>query len=200
VSEIFPLERTGAGRQREFVNFRKKLVLLLICPAIVIVVAMLMLTGTVKVYHMPSQSMSPTIQPGDWLIATRLFKPAGNVSKGQLVVFDSRRANRRLSGRFIQRVVATQGDTVDLIDGRLHVNGQPLPDRNGKIPRGADSRAIDWPLPNYPLVIPQGQIFTLGDNYENSLDGRYFGPFPIDAVTHRPHRVILPLSRASKIE
>jgi signal peptidase I len=181
------------------VNLRK-LALPLVCSLFGVVVVLLVLTGTVKVYRIPTGGMSPTIQPGDHVTATRLFKPAGKVARGQLVVFDSRQANPRLNGKYIQRVVAMAGDTVDLADGRLHMNGQPLPDRNDKVPRGADPSAIDWPLPKYPLVIPQGQIFTLGDNHDNSLDSRYFGPFPVDAVTHRPHRVILPLSRARKIE
>jgi signal peptidase I len=183
------------------VNLRK-LALPLICSAIGILAVLLLLTGTVKIYRIPTGGMSPTIQPGDYVTATRLLKPAGKIAKGQLVIFDSSKANprQRSNSKYLMRVAAVGGDTVDLIDGRLHVNGQPLPDRNGKIPRGADSRAIDWPLPKYPLVIPQGQIFTLGDNHENSLDSRYFGPFPIDAVTHRPHRVIFPLSRAGKIE
>jgi len=178
----------------------RKLALPLICSLGGLVIVLLLLTGTVKVYTIPTGSMSPTLQPGDYVSVTRLFNPAGKVAKGQVVVYDSPRANPRLQGKFIQRVAAVAGDTVDLIDGRLHVNGQPLPDRNGKIPVGADPRAIDWPRPNYPLVIPQGQIFTLGDNHDNSLDSRYFGPFPVDAVTHRPRRVIFPLSRAGKIE
>lgn len=180
-------------------NIRKR-ALPLICASIGIIVALLGLTGMVKIFRIPTGSMSPTIQPGDQIIATRLFNPAGKVAKGQLVIFDSAKANPRFNSKFLQRVAAVAGDKVDLIDGRLHVNGQPLPELNGKVPHGADRRATDWPLPSYPLVIPEGKIFTLGDNYDNSLDSRYFGPFPIDAVTHTPDRVIFPLSRAGKIE
>ena len=178
----------------------RKLALPLICASLGVAAVLLALTGTVKIFRIPTGGMSPTIQPGDHIIATRLFNPAGKVAKGQLVIFDTSKANSRLNSKFVQRVAAVAGDKVDLIDGRLHVNGQPLPELNGKIPHEADRRAVDWPRPNYPLVIPEGKIFTLGDNYDNSLDSRYFGPFPVDAVTHRPHRVILPLSRAGKIE
>jgi signal peptidase I len=180
---------------------RRQRALLVISTLIAGIVGLLVMTGTVKVFRIPTGGMSPTIQPGDHVTATRIFKPAGKIARGQLVVFNSARANPRLKGRFLQRVVATGGDTVDLIDGRLQVNGQPLPDRDGKIPRGADWRAArDWALPKYPLVIPQDHIFALGDNHDNSLDSRYFGSFPVDAVTHRPGRIILPLSRAGKIE
>lgn len=180
-------------------NFRQR-ALLLIYSLVAVIVGLLTLTGTVKVFRIPTGGMSPTLQPGDQVTATRIFKPAGKITKGQLVVFNSSRANSTLKGRFIQRVAATGGDTVDLIDGRLHVNGQPLPDRDGKIPRAAHPGAAWSPLPTYPLVIPQDHIFTLGDNHDNSLDSRYFGPFPVDAVSHRPNRIILPLSRAGKIE
>ena len=175
-------------------------VLIVVCSLVCLAVPLLVGTGTVKLFRVPTGGMSPTAQPGDHVTATRIFKPAGKVARGQLVVFDSPKANPRLSGKFIQRVVATEGDTVDLIDGRLHVNGQPLPDRDGKIPRDANRQAGGWPLPSYPLVIPKGQIFTLGDNHDNSLDSRYFGSFPVEAVTHRPRRIIFPLSRAGKIE
>ncbi|MCW1883534.1 signal peptidase I [Luteolibacter flavescens] len=166
-----------------------------------IVVMTLVLTGTVKIFEIPTGSMTPTIQPGDHVTATRIFNPAGKVEKGDLVIFDAIKASARLSdSKYVQRVTAIEGDTVDLIDGRLHVNGRPLPDRDGKIPGGAHPFARDWPQPSYPHVVPAGRIFTLGDNHENALDSRYFGSFPVEAVTHRPGRIILPLSRAGKIE
>jgi signal peptidase I len=180
---------------------RRQRALLVISSLIPAVVGVLLMTGTIKVFHIPTGGMSPTVQPGDYVTATRIFKPAGKITRGQLVVFNSSRANPRLKGRYLQRVVAMGGDTVDLVDGRLQVNGQPLPDRDGKVPHGADRRAAsDWSLPKYPLVIPRDHIFALGDNHDNSLDSRYFGSFPVDAVTHRPGRIILPLSRAGKIE
>jgi signal peptidase I len=52
----------------------------------------------------------------------------------------------------------------------------------------------------YPLVIPPGEIFTVGDNYGNSLDSRYFGPFPADAITHSADRIVLPSARAGKLD
>jgi signal peptidase I len=178
----------------------RKLVLPVLLSVAGIAITVLLLSGTVKVFHVPTGGMSPTVEPGDRVTATRVFNPAGKIRKGDLVVFDAPRANPRLAGKYIQRVAATQGDTVDLVDGRLHVNGKPLPDRNGKVPRGADPRAIGWTSPSYPHAVPPGQIFTLGDNHDNSLDSRYFGSFPVGAVTHRPDRVIFPLSRAGKIE
>lgn len=180
---------------------KRKYLLIIAASVPGLAVTALVLTGTVKIYEFPSRSMTPTVLPGDHVIATRCFRPAGTVARGDLVVFDSARADPRLSGsKFLQRVVALEGDTVEIIDGRLHVNGSPLPDRGGKPPTPADPRAVGWSLARYPLVIPQGEIFTLGDNHANSLDSRYFGPFPVDAVTHRPHHVILPLSRMRKLE
>ena len=181
----------------------RKLALPLILASIGIVTTLLALTGMAKVYSIPTSSMSPTIEPGDYVTATRLFNPAGKVARGQLVIFDSSKAYPKGGGsKFLQRVAAVTGDTIDLVDGRLCVNGQALPDRNGKVPRGPKPGAVmpGMPAPKYPLVIPQGQIFTLGDNHDNSLDSRYFGPFPVDAVTHRPHQIIFPLSHARKIE
>lgn len=160
---------------------------------------LLPLTGTVKIYQVPTGGMSPTIQPGDRVTASRIFRPAHTVSRGDLVVFRADQARASLRGRYIQRVVATGGDRIELVDGVLHVNGTRLPDRDGKVPRPARP-APGWSALSYPLVIPAGQVFTLGDNHDNSLDSRYFGPFPVEAITHSADRIIFPLSRAGKIE
>jgi signal peptidase I len=122
------------------------------------------------------------------------------VKRGDVVVFRSERADPSLRGKYVQRVVATGGDRIEVVDGILHVNGKRLPDRDGKSPQPAVPVPGRWSPLAYPQVIPAGQVFTLGDNHDNSLDSRYFGPFPVEAITHSADRIIFPLSRAGKIE
>ncbi|WP_367872566.1 signal peptidase I [Luteolibacter sp. Populi] len=166
-----------------------------------VVFVLVFATGTLKLYQNPTRSMSPTIEPGDRAIATRILNPAKRVKRGDVVAFDATRAHPGFTGKFIQRVVALGGDRIEWDGGELRVNGVALPERAGLKPQRAQGPLKPGtPLPSYPLVIPPGSVFTMGDNYGNSLDSRYFGPFPIDAVSHSADYIVTPWSRAGKIE
>lgn len=163
------------------------------------VVILALASGTVKIFNIPTDGMAPTIRAGDSILATRIFSPEKSAKRGNLVIFDARRAHSRLTSKFVQRLAAVAGDRVELIGGQLHVNGVPLPERAGQFPKPA-RRDPEFPGVTYPLVIPPGEIFTVGDNYGNSLDSRYFGPFPADAITHSADRIVLPSARAGKLD
>jgi signal peptidase I len=181
---------------------RRKL-LLLLCVACGLAGAAIVAsvaTGTAKLYSIPTGGMSPTIQAGDRIFATAILKPERSVKRGDVVVFRAEKAHASLSGRYVQRVVALGGDKVEVTDGELMVNGARLPERGGLRPTPAKERDPRFPGPSYPLLVPAGSIFTLGDNHGNSLDSRYFGPFPIDAVTHSADRIVYPPSRAGEVK
>lgn len=160
----------------------------------------MVLTGTAKLYHVPTQAMSPTIQAGDRILATAIRKPERTVKRGDVVVFRAEQANPVLRGRYVQRAVALGGDKIELIDGELAVNGTGLPHRGGLRPVPAKKGDPRYPAPTYPLEVPAGSVFTLGDNHGNSLDSRYFGAFPISAVTHSADRIVYPLSHAGEVK
>lgn len=140
-------------------------------------------------YHVPTGSMKHTLQVGDRVAvdmrAYGLRLPftavellhTGTPQRGDVAVFDSPRDGTRL----IKRVVAVAGDAVELVDGRLAINGVPmatLEDRNTEVFR--QHRAyLNLQHGGGPdvhgLVIAAGQVLMLGDARGNSLDGRYFG-------------------------
>ncbi|WP_149195589.1 signal peptidase I [Luteimonas suaedae] len=143
-------------------------------------------------YHVPSGSMQPTLQPGDRVavdmtaygvrIPFTLFDvvPRGGPRPGEVVVFDSPADGTRL----IKRVVAVAGDTVELVDGRLRINGAALqPGGLVDVERfGAREVALDLRHGGgpgiVPTVVPDGMVLVLGDHRGRSADGRYFGLVP----------------------
>lgn len=156
----------------------------------------LVLTGTLKVYSIPSSNGEPTLMPGDQIFATRDF--GRTHQRGDLVVFDSPSSP---GSKFIQRVVAVPGDRIEVIDGHLAVNGTLLESPTGLNSRPAPPQAsLRFKVPTYPLNVPRDAVFVLGDNFENSLDSRYFGCLPTDAITHTPRFRVSPLSRVGPLD
>jgi signal peptidase I len=125
-----------------------------------------------------SDSMEPTLQPGDWLLVDKLAyifeTPDGGPKRGDIVVFD---APLEPGVEYVKRVVAIPGDTVQITGGRLILNGTPLeetylsPDswtRPGGTHAGGDPFAE-------PTAIPPGRYLALGDNRPSSKDSRSWG-------------------------
>ena len=177
---------------------RQKIILNSLLGTLVLLWILVMATGSVKIFEIPSRSMSPTIQPGDRILATRIFKPADTVKRGDLVVFDS--PATKTKSKWVQRAVAIGGDRVEVIGGRLHVSGSEIPERGGLKSEPAKEVHPSFPPLSYPLTVPPGKIFTLGDNYGNSLDGRYFGPIPVETVSHSADRIVSPFHRTAKLK
>lgn len=163
--------------------------------AIMIVVVLLLSWGlrsfVVQAYQIPSGSMEETIQVGDMVFSEKVSYYSGTPQQGDIVTFE----DPEIPGRIlIKRVIATGGQTVDLVDGQVYVDGQPLdePYVNGQ-PSFPLTTSIDADL-SYPYTVPEGMIWVMGDNRTNSQDSRYFGPVDTDAVTGRAMFIYWPLN------
>jgi len=106
-----------------------------------------------------------------------------NVNKakaGEIAVFDSPVDGTLL----IKRIVAVGGDRVDLVDGRLSVNGRPLARPDQPLREAFDGRLGQLNLEHgggpdiHGLMLPEGSVLALGDHRGNSRDGRFFGLIP----------------------
>lgn len=149
---------------------------------IVVVIMVPFKMFVIEPFAIPTSSMSPTIQVGDRVFAEKLsFKFHGYVTPGQIVTFEDP-SGRNIT--LIKRVIAVEGDTVDLKDGKVVVNGVILdePYTHGKssdpLPNTLNGKEI-----SYPLVIPSGYVWVMGDNRTNSADSRFFGPIAFDSIT-----------------
>ena len=137
-----------------------------------IVVAMLIRTFIVELYVVDGPSMRPTLQHDERLVVNKLVYYVRAPEKGEVVIF---RYPRDPSRDFIKRVIATAGHTVEIKDGRVYVNDQLL----------VEDYILEKTLTEYPKVtIPEGTIFVMGDNRNNSEDSRFsdVGFVPLDLV------------------
>ena len=131
--------------------------------AVVALAAFLVFRFLLGVSFVSGHSMEPTLRDGQAVVYNRLQR---QYSVGDIVSF------RMPSGEYIiKRVVAVAGDTVDIRDGKLFVNGE---EEQGDYWQG-ETLPQDESV-EYPLTLREGQFFALGDNREVSVDSRTIGP------------------------
>lgn len=143
-------------------------------------------------YEIPSGSMEDTIMPGDMVFSEKVTYYMREPQKGDIVTF----ADPEVAGRtLIKRVIATEGQDVDLVDGRVFVDGIELdePYTAGKESRPLTRTAADVEV-DFPYTVPDGCVWVMGDNRTASQDSRYFGAIPVSSITGRAAIVYWPLS------
>ncbi|MEU0302184.1 signal peptidase I [Streptomyces sp. NPDC006175] len=154
-----------------------------------------------KPYTVPTDSMTPTVNAGDRVLAERI--EGGDVRRGDVVVFsDSTWGDVPM----VKRVVGVGGDKIACCDkeGRLTVNGKPIEEpylraegASSLIPAGGDAPASPQ---NFTADVPEGQLFLLGDERSTSMDSRVHleepgqGSVPRSAVQARVDAVAWPLN------
>ena len=149
-------------------------------------IAFALRTFVIQPYVVPTGSMLPTIQLGDQLLANKLVYRLRSPEPGDIAVFDD---PTKTVPTLIKRVIAVQGQTVDVHDGKVWVDGRALvePYTHGK---------PNYPGPlRLPVRIPSGDVWMMGDNRTSSEDSRWFGPVPISTVRGEGFFVYWPLSR-----
>jgi signal peptidase I len=142
-------------------------------------------------YVVPSGSMEGTLFPGDRVVVDKhayglripftLVKvlPGEAPARGDVIVFDEPASGTRL----IKRIVATGGDSLEVRNGHVFINGKPGDAKavlNLQMGGGPDVG---------PVRVPDGQVFAMGDFRGNSRDSRYFGFVPVDRIYAKASRV-----------
>jgi signal peptidase I len=132
------------------------------------VYATLIVTFGVQVARVDGLSMAPTLEDHDRLIVNKLVYEIGDPRPGDIVMLYYPLNPEKM---FVKRVIAREGDTVRIVDGRVYVNDIPL--RDDYVPVEFRSHD-DWG----PQVIQQGYYFVMGDHRNNSSDSRHWGMVP----------------------
>lgn len=180
------------------------------------VIAFLIKTFVAQAFYIPSGSMLPQLQINDRVVVSKLSYKLHEPRRGDIVVFDSPNQNgldgddanivtkvfRKIgtgigiiqpsTEEFIKRVIALPGETVDIKDGKVFVNGRPL--NEPYLPPGTLTMAG---VKDYPFTVPAGHLWVMGDNRTGSSDSRAFGPIPEDDVVGRTILKVWPLADAS---
>ncbi len=133
-----------------------------------IIIAMFVRVTIVGAYYVPTGSMKPTIGIGDRLLGCKFLYWFSEPDAGDIVVFEPPEEARTNVPRFVKRIVAIEGDVIEIKKGWLYVNGA----------RREEPYAT---RPHYrlaPMEVPEGKLFVLGDNRNNSADGHIWGFLP----------------------
>ena len=133
--------------------------------------------------------MQPTFQTNNHLIVNKVSYRMHKPIKGDIIVFQYPADSSR---QFIKRVIATEGDTVEILNGQVIVNDRIL----------SEPYILQKTEDNYHKVtIPEGRIFVLGDNRNNSEDSRFrdVGFVSLDMVKGKAIMVFWPLDQLKQL-
>lgn len=158
----------------------------------VVVITIALRTFIFVPYEIPSGSMEDTIKVGDMVFSEKVTYYTRAPRYGDIVTF----ADPEVAGRtLIKRVIATGGQTVDLVDGYVYVDGVKLdePYTEGKPSYPLYRTANDTEI-TFPYTVPEGEIWVMGDNRTSSQDSRYFGSIKASTITGRAAIVYWPIS------
>lgn len=147
-------------------------------------------TFVVCPYTIPSGSMEDTIEIGDNVWSEKITYYFRDVEPGDIVTF----ADPEIPGRtLIKRAIATGGQTVDLIDGVVYVDGAPLDEPYTQGLPSAPLKTASGVEITYPYTVPEGEVWVMGDNRTNSADSRYFGSIDEASISGRAVAIYWPL-------
>jgi signal peptidase I len=166
------------------------------------ILALFIRTFVVQAFKIPSSSMEPNLLVGDHLLVNKfVFSPSMGpwedavspkrpIRRGDIVVFKYPETPEK---DFIKRVIGLPGETLEVRDKIVYVNGQPLDEPYahflGASPGRHDSERdllgesadAEWG----PQQVPGDRLFVMGDNRDNSHDSRKWGFLPVDQVKGR---------------
>ena len=159
-----------------------------------LLVALALLLAIFWVFFTPvrieGDSMLPGLQDDDRVLATRDYT---DPVRGDIVRIQHLGPDGQVDDRVIKRVVALAGDTVEIASGQAFVNGDSIDDSDDVILADDDVSVAE-------VVVPDGYVYVLGDNRPISLDSRFFGPVPLEAVAGRVVFRSTPVTRIGPVD
>ncbi len=154
-------------------------------PALVL--ALLINHFVAQTTYVLGQSMEPNLRDDEHLLIEKLSYRFGTPERGDVVVIQVDYSEIPL----IKRVIGLPGETVEVRDSQLYIDGQLT----------AEPYLTDPLQRNFgPATVPEGYVFVMGDNRNNSNDSRYFGAIPMDQILGRAWVSYWPLQEVGLVE
>jgi signal peptidase I len=171
----------SANDSTEFVHEETSTVRWLIETALLILLAFALAQGIkmfiVQPFVIPTGSMEPTIAIGNRVLAEKIsYRFFSQPAYGDIVVFNDPNAQHP---QLIKRIIAVGGQTVDVKDGAVWVDGKRL------VEPYIYGKPNELGTVSMPVKVPEGSVWLMGDNRTNSGDSRFFGPVPVAQVQGR---------------
>jgi len=161
---------------------------------IAVVLALCIRTFVVQAFKIPSGSMEPTLLIGDHILVNKFIygfavpfvdkklMTFAEPQRGDVIVFIYPLDPDK---DFIKRVIAVGGDSVQIKDKKIYINGSVANDPHGfySEPLVLNDRVRGGSRDNYgPITVPQGSLFVMGDNRDKSYDSRFWGFVSVNKV------------------
>lgn len=159
---------------------------------IAVLVALFIRTFVIQAFKIPSGSMKPTLLIGDHLLVNKFIYgvkipfvrkdlvPISEPKREDVVVFIYPEDR---SKDFIKRVIGVGGDTIEIRNKKIFLNGLPYQDRHGVYVDDFILPGAIQPRDNFgPFTVPKGALFVMGDNRDQSLDSRFWGVVDVKDV------------------
>ncbi|MFA4858355.1 MAG: signal peptidase I [Candidatus Margulisiibacteriota bacterium] len=154
---------------------------------IALVLALIIRAWVIQVFWIPSGSMIPTLDIQDRIVVNKFIYRFREPHRQEIIVFKAPAEFERTGKKeLIKRILGAPGDTLQLIDGVVFINGRPLKENYSLNRDHADFG---------PIRVPPGYYFMMGDNRPNSADSRYWGFLPRKNVVGPAFFRIWPLTR-----
>ena len=208
------LEKSYAGKQNEIAKvLRRAKVKVVVYEWVESILVALLLAVVIQIFliqafKIPSGSMRLTLLEGDRILVSKLmygpkipfthYRLPGfsKPTRGDVVVFVYPEDHTK---DFIKRLIALGGETVEIRDGHIYVNGQWVEDSRIKN-RYYYNCACPYGHEGLKIKVPEDSYFVLGDNSQSSKDSRYWGFVPKELMIGRAELVYWPLNRIRVIK
>ncbi len=151
-------------------------------------------------HQVNGQSMVPNFQSGEYVLTDKISYRFRNPERGEVVVFHAPEAAHCPKGTgcdFIKRVIAIPGETVEIKNNHIYINGKILKEKY--IPDDFETRPGEYTR-GRSITIRSDEYLLIGDNRPCSSDGRVWGPVPKDQIVGKAFFRYWPFSVAGKLE
>jgi signal peptidase I len=186
-----------SGRLRVKRDNRKLVGEWVVIIALALGVALLVRHFVIQTFSIPTASMQPTLMVKDRLLVEKLSFQYREIRRSEIIVFHTpdtvRKANDGKEQDFVKRVIGLPGDTVEINDNKVIVNGKVL--NETYLPAGTVTTSRNqkrW-------VVPVDAYFVMGDNRGNSFDSREWGTVSRPLIVGRVLFRVYPLGRAGSV-